>query len=194
MPNQHIYVYIHPTNYPYGLCFVISSCVLALVDFTYTLQDYFETCSTFRTIHFKCIFFNIKLRILIQILLMCLPNWRSDNIGSDNGLAPFRPQASICTNVHIVQRRIYAWPGLNELTCSVTHICVSELSSIGSDNGLSPGRRQAAIWTNAGILLIRTPGTNFSEILSEIHTIWLRKWTSKCRLRNGGNFVSASMC
>ena len=36
---------------------------------------------------------------------------------------------------------------------------------IGSNNGLSPGRRQAIIWTNAGILLIRTLGANFSEIL-----------------------------
>ena len=47
----------------------------------------------------------------------------------------------------------------------VTHICVSKLTIIGSDNGLSPGRHQAIIWTNAGILLIRTLGTNFSEIL-----------------------------
>ena len=52
----------------------------------------------------------------------------------------------------------------------VTHICVSKLSIIGSDNGLSPGRRQAIIWTNDGILLIRTLGTNFSEILSKIHS------------------------
>ena len=51
----------------------------------------------------------------------------------------------------------------------VTHICVSKLTIIGSDNGLSPERRQANIWTNAGILLIGTLGTNFSEILSEIH-------------------------
>ena len=29
-------------------------------------------------------------------------------------------------------------------------------------------RRQAIIWTNAGILLIRTLGTNFNEIESEI--------------------------
>ena len=48
----------------------------------------------------------------------------------------------------------------------VTHICVSKLTIIGSDYGLSPGRRQAIIWTNAGILLIRTLGTNFSEILN----------------------------
>ena len=57
----------------------------------------------------------------------------------------------------------------------VTHICVSKLTIIGSDNGLSPGRRQAIIWTNAGILLIRTLGTNLSEILSESHTSPFKK-------------------
>ena len=50
----------------------------------------------------------------------------------------------------------------------VTHICVSKQTIIGSDNGLSPGQRQAIIWTNAGILLIGTLGTNFSEILIKI--------------------------
>ena len=57
----------------------------------------------------------------------------------------------------------------------VTHICVSEIIIIGSDNGLSPGRHQAIIWTNAGILLIRTLGTNFSEILCEIHSFSFSK-------------------
>ena len=57
----------------------------------------------------------------------------------------------------------------------VTHICVSKLTIIGSDNGLSPCRRQAIIRTNDGILLIRTLGTNFSEILSEIHSVSFRK-------------------
>ena len=52
----------------------------------------------------------------------------------------------------------------------VTHICVGELTIIGSDNGLSPGRRQAIISTNAGILLIGPLRTNFSDILSEIHS------------------------
>ena len=52
----------------------------------------------------------------------------------------------------------------------VMHICVSEITIIGSVDGLSPGRCQAIIWTNAVILLIRALGTNFSEILSEIHT------------------------
>ena len=55
------------------------------------------------------------------------------------------------------------------------HICVSKLTIIGSDNGLSPERRQATIWTNARILLITTLGTNFSEILSEIHTFSFKK-------------------
>ena len=51
----------------------------------------------------------------------------------------------------------------------VTHICISKQTIIGSDNGLSHARRQVIIWTNAGILSIRTLGTNFSEILREIH-------------------------
>ena len=57
----------------------------------------------------------------------------------------------------------------------MTHICVGKLTIIGSDNGLSPGRRQAIIWTNAGILLIGPLGTNFSEILSEIHSFSFKK-------------------
>ena len=55
------------------------------------------------------------------------------------------------------------------------HIYVSELIIIGSDNGLSPDQRQAIIWTNAGILLIRTLGTNFSEILSKIDIFSFKK-------------------
>ena len=61
----------------------------------------------------------------------------------------------------------------------VTHICVSKLTTIGSDNGLSPERRQANIWTNAGILLIGTLGTHFSEILSEIQTLSFMKMLLK---------------
>ena len=76
----------------------------------------------------------------------------------------------------------------------VTHICVGNLTIIGSDNGLSSGRRQAIIWTNAGILLIGPLGTNFNEILIEIHTFSFKKMHLKCRLENVGYFVSASMC
>ena len=57
----------------------------------------------------------------------------------------------------------------------VTHICISKLTIIGSDNGLSPGWRQAIIWTNAGILLIGLLGTNFSEIVTEIHIFSFKK-------------------
>ena len=57
----------------------------------------------------------------------------------------------------------------------VTHICVGNLTIIGSDNGLSPGRRQAITWTNVGILLIGPQGTNFSEMLIEIHTFSFKK-------------------
>ena len=76
----------------------------------------------------------------------------------------------------------------------VTHIRVGELTIIVSDNGLSPGRRQAIIWTNAGMLLIGPLGTNFSEILIKIHTFSFKKMYLKCRLENGGHFVSAPMC
>ena len=57
----------------------------------------------------------------------------------------------------------------------VAHICVGKLTIIGSDNGLSPDRRQAIIWTNVGILLIGPPGTNFNEMLIEIHTFSFKK-------------------
>ena len=82
----------------------------------------------------------------------------------------------------------------------VTHICVSKLTIIGSDNGLSPRRRQAIIWTDAGILLIRTLGTNFSEILGKIHSSSFKKMhlkmSAKERLFNLGLNVltAASLC
>ena len=75
----------------------------------------------------------------------------------------------------------------------VTHLCVSKLTSIASDNGLSPGRRQAIIWNKAGILLIGPLGTNFSEVLIKFTHFHWRKNVWKCRLRNVGHCVSASM-
>ena len=73
------------------------------------------------------------------------------------------------------------WPSPRTLTHwgRVTHLCVVKLATIGSDNGLSPGRLHAIIWTNAGILLIRTLGTNFSEILGEIHSFSFKKMRLK---------------
>ena len=72
---------------------------------------------------------------------------------------------------------IYVSLSFQELTHwgQVMHICISKLTIMSSDNGLSPGRHQAIIWTNAGILLIRTLGTNFSEILGVIHSFSFSK-------------------
>ena len=70
----------------------------------------------------------------------------------------------------------------------VMHICVSKLTTIGSDNGLPPDRRQAIIWTNDGILLIGTLGTNFSEILGEIHSFSFKKMHLKMSSSKGRLF------
>ena len=80
----------------------------------------------------------------------------------------------------------------------MTRICVGDLTIIGSDNGLSPGGCQAIIWINAWILLIGLLGTNFSEILIEIHTFSFKKmhlkmssakWRPFCLSLNVLNFV-----
>ena len=57
------------------------------------------------------------------------------------------------------------------LQMTLKKMCFTKSSS----NSRSPGRRQAIIWTSAGILLIWTLGTNFSEILSEIHAFSFKK-------------------
>ena len=61
----------------------------------------------------------------------------------------------------------------------VTHIHVGNLTIIDSDNDLSTGRCQAIIWTNAGILLIDSLGTKFSEISFEILTFSFKKMRLK---------------
>ena len=79
-----------------------------------------------------------------------------------------QPQCWLCTR---------AFPAVYGLTHwgRVIHICTSELTIIGSDNGLLPDWCQAIIWTNAGKLLFGPPGTNFSEMLIEIHTFSFEK-------------------
>ena len=58
------------------------------------------------------------------------------NIGSDNGLAPNRRHAIIWTNDSLVYSRIYALPGLDELTCpSVINLTLT-LKICTADNGL----------------------------------------------------------
>ena len=54
-------------------------------------------------------------------------------------------------------------------------LSIDNLTINGSDNGFSPGWRQAITWMNNGILLIGSLGTNFSEILIEIHTFLFKK-------------------
>ena len=73
----------------------------------------------------------------------------------------------------------------------VMHIFISKLTIIGLDNGLLPVQHQAIIWTNASILLIRTLGTDFSEILKIFIDFHSRNCIWKC-LQNG--CVSDSMC
>ena len=87
--------------------------------------------------------------------------------------------------IHILQSTIW------EQKCQVSFLL---WNSLLEDNGLAPGRRQAIIRTNARILLIGPLGTNFIETLIGIETFTLKKCTWSCRLRNGVNFVSASMC
>ena len=65
------------------------------------------------------------------------------------------------------------------------------LTIISSDNDLLPGLRQTIIWTNTGILLIGPLRTIVSEILIQNHS---GKYVWKCRLRNCGHSVPASIC
>ena len=67
------------------------------------------------------------------------------------------------------------WPFVRGIHRSYMHICITKQTLIGPDICLSPDQRQAVIYTNAGILLIGPLGTNFSEILSEIHTLSCKK-------------------
>ena len=70
---------------------------------------------------------------------------------------------------------------------------VGKLTTIGSDNGLAPSRRQANILTSAELLLTRPLETKFSEITFGNHIFLFMKMHLECRLRNGVNFVWASM-
>ena len=62
---------------------------------------------------------------------------------------------------------------------------------IGSDNGLSHGQRQAIFLTKLSIIPQGNISVKFYLKFKSFHSM---KSTWKCRLRNGGHFVSASMC
>ena len=77
----------------------------------------------------------------------------------------------------------------------VMHTCVGKLAIISSDNGLSPGQAPGHYLNQCrNILFIWTLGTNFGEILSEMHTSSFKKMHLNSRLGSGGHFVLASMC
>ena len=78
------------------------------------------------------------------------------------------------------------------LTGTSSH--VNKSISIGSDNGLLPGRHQAIIWTNAGKLLIGPFGTNFREILIEIHAFSFKKMPLKMSSGKSAAILSWPQC
>ena len=104
-------------------------------------------------------YYNLQLKIFLQL---CHQIWSGHITWQQTFL-------KLCTHLKNILFSLLTHWG------RVTHICVVKLTIIGSDNGLSPGRRQAIIWTNAGILLIGPLGTNFSEILIEIHIFFIQE-------------------
>ena len=65
------------------------------------------------------------------------------------------------------------------------------MTRISSDNGLAPEQYQDIFWTNTGILLIGPLGTNFSEILIEIQTVFFNIIRLKMLSANIDHFVLA---
>ena len=120
--------------------------------------------------------FNLRKNVL-QIVMKFL---RQRNVSTQEGLEP--PTFGFMPN----GQTIGATMAIHLLTHwgRVTHLCVNKLTSIASDNGLSPGQRQAIIWNSAGILLIGPLGTNFREILIEIHTFSFKKMHLKMSSAN----------
>ena len=85
---------------------------------------------------------------------------------------------------------------LNPLRLSDTYIYIYIIKHtiIGSDNGLAPGWCQAIFWTNDGMLLIWPLGTNFSEILIEIHIFLFKKMHLKMLSGKWRPFLSQPQC
>ena len=114
-------------------------------------------------------------------------------IYSVDGLAQNMQQVIFLTNDdnflwdHIYSITRPQWVEYFDQPCQIT----------GHNNYILDTGKYWIYWTNAVILLIGHSGSNFSEILIEIHTLLFKKiiqeiW--KCHLRNTGHFVSASMC
>ena len=54
--------------------------------------------------------------------------------------------------------------------------------------------KPSIIWSSTGILIIRTSGTNFSEILGAMYTFSFKKMHLKCHQWNESHLFLASMC
>ena len=78
------------------------------------------------------------------------------------------------THICVVERQLrVTWAKV--LLSHLLHADFHHFTIIGSDNGLSPVRCQVIIWTIAGLWLTGPLGTNFSEMLIEIHTFSFKK-------------------
>ena len=106
----------------------------------------------------KCASYSLTchLNALLKVSLMIYQHWFRRRLSAHHFMNPSQPR----------------W-----LTHSgrVMHIFISELTTIGACHGFLPGHCQDIIWTNAWILLIGPLGTNFSEILIEIHIFSFKK-------------------
>ena len=151
-------VFDNKTNGAYFECsfsYRGNSYITRKISFRYQL--FFHTCILYGhwfDLLYLCIPFAAKLRLTTK--------------PSVNLIHPFDPNCLIIHCCPIILSNLTRWG-------RVTNICVGEQTIIGSDNGLSPGRCQAITRTNAWILSIEPWGTNFSEILIEIHTFSFQK-------------------
>ena len=72
----------------------------------------------------------------------------------------------------------------------MTHYVPITSIIINSDNGMSPVQHQVIAWTDASLLLIG-PGNKFKWNLNQNTPMFIKKWISKCHLKNDAQFVSA---
>ena len=111
--------------------------------------------------------------LIILLHYPLLDNGKVISVTCATSISNYIPQIPACCTLFLNYSLHNPWSGVAKSPLTqwgqVTNICISNLTIIGSDNSLSTGRRQAIIWTKAGILSTAPLGTNFSEILIEIH-------------------------
>ena len=188
---KHTWCNLHGDHHPWVLCHCISDiseCSQNILKFSQAIcRVVFPSANTYWVSWLAWVFVSRSMAVA-----PALPN---------NGLA--RVKASVSKMKTTFEFRTHSGLALKRLILvlsplthwgRVTHICVSNQTIIGSDNGLSLIRRQAIIWTNAGILLIGHLGTNFNEILIEIHTLSLNEMHLNMSSAMWRPFCLGSMC